>query len=202
MEECEALCTRLAIMVNGQFKCLGATQHLKSKFGEGYTLMAKVGLNQQGLHDPNQLMAFIEKTFTGCQLKEVHQGLVHYQINRSVMTWAEIFGTMERAKEEYNIEDYSVSQTTLEQVFINFARAQIEPEDKKSKCCSCLGSCCSCCACCREVSEIPVHNQNYCTVQIIPPSDASAPLPDASVSGAPLPDASVSNASDGVNKPV
>eukprot|EP00058_Branchiostoma_floridae_P014356 XP_002599844.1 hypothetical protein BRAFLDRAFT_95534 [Branchiostoma floridae] len=30
MEECEALCTRLAIMVNGEFKCLGSIQHLKS----------------------------------------------------------------------------------------------------------------------------------------------------------------------------
>jgi ATP-binding cassette, subfamily A (ABC1), member 3 len=35
MEECEALCTRLAIMVNGRFKCLGSIQHLKSKFGAG-----------------------------------------------------------------------------------------------------------------------------------------------------------------------
>jgi len=43
MEECEALCTRLAVMVNGQFKCLGSAQHLKNKFGEGYTLIAKVG---------------------------------------------------------------------------------------------------------------------------------------------------------------
>ena len=31
MEECEALCTRLAIMVNGSFKCLGSLQHLKNK---------------------------------------------------------------------------------------------------------------------------------------------------------------------------
>ncbi|KAJ0055813.1 hypothetical protein NL108_012856, partial [Boleophthalmus pectinirostris] len=30
MEECEALCTRMAIMVNGQFKCLGSIQHLKN----------------------------------------------------------------------------------------------------------------------------------------------------------------------------
>jgi ATP-binding cassette, subfamily A (ABC1), member 3 len=35
MEECEALCTRLAIMVNGEFKCLGSVQHLKSKFSKG-----------------------------------------------------------------------------------------------------------------------------------------------------------------------
>lgn len=42
MEECEALCTRLAIMVNGHFKCLGSTQHLKNKFAKGYTLIVKI----------------------------------------------------------------------------------------------------------------------------------------------------------------
>jgi ABC-type multidrug transport system ATPase subunit len=42
MEECEALCTRLAIMVDGKFKCMGSVQHLKTKFGEGYTLTVKI----------------------------------------------------------------------------------------------------------------------------------------------------------------
>lgn len=42
MEECEALCTRLAIMVNGEFKCLGSVQHLKSKFSKGFILTIKV----------------------------------------------------------------------------------------------------------------------------------------------------------------
>jgi translation initiation factor 1 (eIF-1/SUI1) len=28
-------------MVNGQFKCLGSIQSLKSKFGKGYTLIVK-----------------------------------------------------------------------------------------------------------------------------------------------------------------
>ncbi|EEC08268.1 hypothetical protein IscW_ISCW018772, partial [Ixodes scapularis] len=41
MEECEALCTRLAIMVNGHFKCLGSIQHLKNRFGEGYCITAR-----------------------------------------------------------------------------------------------------------------------------------------------------------------
>ncbi|XP_044943928.1 phospholipid-transporting ATPase ABCA7 isoform X7 [Mustela putorius furo] len=31
MEECEALCTRLAVLVNGRFRCLGSTQHLKNR---------------------------------------------------------------------------------------------------------------------------------------------------------------------------
>ena len=43
MEECEALCTRLAIMVNGRFKCIGSIQHLKSKFGAGkYPLVPQI----------------------------------------------------------------------------------------------------------------------------------------------------------------
>lgn len=42
MEECEALCTRLSIMVNGEFKCLGSIQHLKNKYSKGYTLTIKV----------------------------------------------------------------------------------------------------------------------------------------------------------------
>lgn len=32
MEECEALCSRLAIMVKGQFRCLGSLQHIKNRF--------------------------------------------------------------------------------------------------------------------------------------------------------------------------
>ena len=42
MDECQALCQRLAIMVHGEFKCIGTPQHLKSKFGDGYTLSIKV----------------------------------------------------------------------------------------------------------------------------------------------------------------
>ncbi len=45
MDECEALCTRLAIMVNGEFKCLGSIQHLKNKFSKGFNLTVKVKKN-------------------------------------------------------------------------------------------------------------------------------------------------------------
>jgi hypothetical protein len=45
MEECEALCTKLGIMVNGQFRCMGNVQHLKSKYGKGYTLILKCKYN-------------------------------------------------------------------------------------------------------------------------------------------------------------
>lgn len=41
MEESEALSTKLGIMVNGQFKCYGSVQHLKNKFGKGYSMIVK-----------------------------------------------------------------------------------------------------------------------------------------------------------------
>ena len=42
MEECEALCDRLAIMVNGQFQCFGTNNHLKNKFAQGFTILTKL----------------------------------------------------------------------------------------------------------------------------------------------------------------
>ncbi|XP_021358402.1 ATP-binding cassette sub-family A member 3-like [Mizuhopecten yessoensis] len=143
MEECEALCTRLAIMVNGQFKCLGSTQHLKHRFGEGYTLLAKVGYTPEGELAPvRPLMTYIEENFPGYELKDIHQGSLHYHINNRELSWADIFELMEAAKNRFNIEDYSVSQTTLEQVFINFARSQLPPQEKQE------GLCHRACLCC------------------------------------------------------
>ncbi|XP_035254594.1 LOW QUALITY PROTEIN: ATP-binding cassette sub-family A member 3 [Anguilla anguilla] len=123
MEECEALCTRLAVMVNGQFKCLGSPQHLKSTFGSGYTLLAKVQAELEEI-GVQLFKDFIESTFPGSVLKDEHQGMVHYHLTDKTLTWAQVFGTMEAAKEKYGIEDYCVSQISLEQVFLSFAQFQ------------------------------------------------------------------------------
>ncbi|XP_071785236.1 phospholipid-transporting ATPase ABCA3-like isoform X1 [Asterias amurensis] len=129
MEECEALCTRLAIMVNGQFKCLGSTQHLKSRFGTGYTMMIKVDptFNLQVVKN------FVQSVFAGSILLEEHQSLLHYQVDNEQLSWSYIFGTLEESREGLGIEDYSVSQTTLEQVFINFAKEQHSEESGKGR---------------------------------------------------------------------
>ena len=43
MEEAEALCTKMGIMVRGGiFKCFGSTQHIKNKFGTGYEIEIKI----------------------------------------------------------------------------------------------------------------------------------------------------------------
>jgi ABC-type multidrug transport system ATPase subunit len=46
MEECEALCGRLTIMSMGKMQCLGSVQHLKSRFGSGYSIEMRVAKEQ------------------------------------------------------------------------------------------------------------------------------------------------------------
>ena len=42
MEEAEALCPKIGIMVQGKFRCFGSAQHLKNKYGMGYEIEVKI----------------------------------------------------------------------------------------------------------------------------------------------------------------
>jgi ABC-type multidrug transport system ATPase subunit len=116
MEECEALCTRLVIMVNGQFKCLGSPQHLKSKFGNGIKLAIR--LNDE--NDKQILFKFIKENFLNSSIYEAHKNLFEFIIRGTKLS--DIFGKVEKNRNPLNIKDYSVNQTNLDQIFVNFAR--------------------------------------------------------------------------------
>ncbi|XP_057284756.1 ATP-binding cassette sub-family A member 13 [Pezoporus wallicus] len=123
MEECEALCTRLAIMVNGSFKCLGSPQHIKNRFGDGYSV--KVWLSK-GISYQRMVLDCLQLHFPGTQFKAQHLNLLEYHVPRSQGCLAELFRVLENHKAFLQIKHYSISQTTLEQVFINFATQQQE----------------------------------------------------------------------------
>ncbi|KAI4463141.1 atp-binding cassette transporter subfamily a abca [Holotrichia oblita] len=119
MDECEAICTRAGIMVNGAFQCLGSPQYLKNKFANGFMLMVKVkkAINdQQAESNIEETKLFIETNFPLAELKERHENLLTYLVKSEQIEWAAIFGTMEKAKKIVAIEDYSLSQFDLEQV--------------------------------------------------------------------------------------
>lgn len=65
--------------------------------------------------DLNPAEAFMESTFPGCIQREKHYNTLQYEIASSSL--AKIFQLVLANKEMLNIEDYSVSQTTLDQVF-------------------------------------------------------------------------------------
>ncbi|XGW15123.1 hypothetical protein V3C99_000981 [Haemonchus contortus] len=119
MDECEALCTELAIMVYGRFKCYGSCQHIKSRYGAGFTLLVRLRRRQ----DAEGVKSAIQRSFPGAVLKEHHLLQLNYELQkRAGMTWSLLFDKMEELSREFDFEDYSLSQTTLEQVFLEFSR--------------------------------------------------------------------------------
>lgn len=69
-------------------------------------------------------MDFVSKHFAGATLEECHNGYIRYQIPSDAgLSLADCFDLMEVAKAKMGVEDYSVTQTTLEEIFCNFAEA-------------------------------------------------------------------------------
>ncbi|XP_073907052.1 retinal-specific phospholipid-transporting ATPase ABCA4 isoform X1 [Castor canadensis] len=128
MEECEALCTRVAILVKGTFQCLGTIQHLKYKFGDGYIVTMKIKSPREDLPpDLNPVEQFFQGNFPGSVQRERHYNMVQYQVASSSL--ARVFQLLISHKDSLLIEEYSVTQTTLDQVFVNFAKQQTETFD-------------------------------------------------------------------------
>ncbi|KAL3227301.1 hypothetical protein MRX96_024259 [Rhipicephalus microplus] len=142
MEECEALCQRISIMVNGSFRCLGSIQHLKSKFGDGFTVIVKMGQEQAA--SPNAVpaicTAMLAKFPGNCVLRDSHQALLHFHVTDTSLRWSQLFETLEALKQELSFEDYIVSDTTLEQIFLAFARSQRDATTEAPV--SCWRKCC------------------------------------------------------------
>jgi len=192
MEEAEALCSRLGIMVNGRLQCIGSNQHLKARYGSGYQLEARIKcpddrdvqtmlsrwklpvfipaerisdtcsefgnprraalirdeqreahMITDALQRENRVPArvfvqfwlmedFMEeftqsvhRSFPDSRLLERQDRILRYLLPaRSKL--CDIFSHFERQRQELHIEEYGVSQATLEQIFNGFAARQSE----------------------------------------------------------------------------
>ncbi|RLN68519.1 hypothetical protein BBJ29_003872 [Phytophthora kernoviae] len=200
MEECEALCTRVGILVSGQLKCLGSVEHLKQKFGRGYIVEVKLrepnsssvgrlklevyrilGGNSPGISPDNvinlcsslgvsnraheimngegnggvlhsyletsgiipinvfcswwhsenagsALLSFFETKFPSCELVE-HQGShFRFQVPKQSLRPYAIFGLLEESREQLQVSEYGVSETSLEHIFNTMAAQQGEEQ--------------------------------------------------------------------------
>jgi len=125
MDEADALCNKIAIMVKGKLKCIGTTQHLKDKFGKGYVLEIKLKSAQQ----QSQVNDLVYELFGEIVSRETFGSRYVFNIPQAnIKSLSQVFRTLEDGKKSLNIEQYSFSQSTLEQVFLEFAKKQ-ELED-------------------------------------------------------------------------
>ncbi|EFB17327.1 hypothetical protein PANDA_015210, partial [Ailuropoda melanoleuca] len=121
MAEAEAVCDRVAIMVSGRLRCIGSIQHLKSKFGKNYLLEMKVKTPEQreSLHQE------ILRVFPQAARQERYSSVMVYKLPvEDVWPLAQAFFTLEKVKQSFDLEEYSLSQSTLEQVFLELSKEQ------------------------------------------------------------------------------
>ena len=123
MEECEALCQALAIMVRGRFECFGSVQHLKSRFGKGYTCYVRC---RPGGVDA--VKAFLAERAPYAVPDSEHELVLKYSIAMDhighrrglVAGLFELLGEY-KAAPGTGLEEFSLSQTSLEEVFLRLA---------------------------------------------------------------------------------
>ncbi|KAJ3239478.1 ATP-binding cassette sub- A member 2 [Chytriomyces hyalinus] len=124
MEEVDALADRVGILVNGKLRCLGTSQRLKSTYGSGYTISIRTSTPEiastVASWFPEEMVKL--RTLSGCTVTlDVVSHAV--SVDASVQLLRELFAIL---KARDGVEDYSVSQATLQQVFVDFSTKQRE----------------------------------------------------------------------------
>jgi len=126
MLECEAVCTRVGIMKNGELVVIGDSQHLRSTHGTGFLLEIAIA----DVSKMEDVKKFVGEHFANSVIVDEHQSIINYEVPKeSVAKLSEAFGCIETRKTELTIIDYALSQSTLEQVFLK----QIRPNEAEKK---------------------------------------------------------------------
>ena len=122
MEECEALCDRIGIMTGGRLRCLGTAPHLKQRFGSGYQVIGKSRAGSEAA-----VLQWIQDTYANTTVIESHGQTFKVRIDKAIAgPTSAVFKAFESNKDRIGLDSYSVSDTDLEQIFIQMVRAQEE----------------------------------------------------------------------------
>jgi ATP-binding cassette subfamily A (ABC1) protein 3 len=121
MDEAEAVCGRIGIITQGALRCIGTTQHLKTRFGSGYVITVCF---QPGMATPANTQGMREtcrREFGNSFLVKEELGTLHRYGVDTVSSLAEAFSFLEQHAKEFHVEQYSVTQTaSLEEIFLGF----------------------------------------------------------------------------------
>ena len=133
MEEVEALCTKIGIMVNGQLHALGTKQHLKCKFGGGYEVAVRLvgagmgagagSATERLRQQVERLSDFMRNLSPGAQLLNSNATLATFRIPRDECRIGRLFADISEQAESLGVADFAINQPTLEQVFIKVVTA-------------------------------------------------------------------------------
>ncbi|XP_047996703.1 phospholipid-transporting ATPase ABCA1-like [Leguminivora glycinivorella] len=125
LDEMEALCHRIAIMSGGELRALGSAAALKAEHAQGYSVVFKLSHAQDVTDGASKLDEFKGELNTrfSCELQDQHQSMLSYHVKDS-LRYSELFSQLENLREQFPsiVEDYTVTETTLEEVFLALAK--------------------------------------------------------------------------------
>ncbi|NXK89904.1 ABCAA protein, partial [Formicarius rufipectus] len=119
LEEAAAACDRLALLVSGHLRYIGSLEDLKSKFGTSYHLEIRVTDTAQS----DALHAEILNLFPCAARQERTSFLLTYKIPMAdALPLSRSFSKLEAVKQNFRLEEYSLSLNTLQQIFVDITR--------------------------------------------------------------------------------
>ena len=131
MEEADILSTRIGIMALGVLRCVGTPLHLKRKYGRGFKLTLsfyKESDRNADMLSRQDAFKFIETEILPIdKWRKIDQagitGSATYEFDddgKGVVS--KILDLMEEHKVKLGVEDWGISQTSLEEVFLNIVK--------------------------------------------------------------------------------
>ncbi|XP_017072182.1 phospholipid-transporting ATPase ABCA1 [Drosophila eugracilis] len=125
MDEINALCSKSVILVDGKIYTMGSNQHIKNTIAKG--MVVKLIVNEQVEEMPKVLLKIeveLKKTCPNAILKEKYEfsGRLTFLISEEESSWSQIFNFIEGNRISWNLNDYSISQPSLEDVFEEIAK--------------------------------------------------------------------------------
>lgn len=144
MDEADILSTKIGIIVGGVLRVFGTPLHLKRKYGRGFKLFVsfvkpRILLSNENLDSPPRMsrgdsLAAIEALFPVGKWKKLEHGgvtgsatyefdeVTGADVDDGIGTVSRVLEAMDLRKEELGVEDWGLSQSSLEEVFMNIVK--------------------------------------------------------------------------------
>ncbi|XP_048511619.1 ATP-binding cassette sub-family A member 13 isoform X2 [Athalia rosae] len=116
--DCENLCTRVGVLAKAGLKCIGSPQYLKHRYGEGYIVFLR-------FKGPTLLSELLESTarhLPGASIASRQAVAARLLVPRKPNTkLSSVLASLRDLATELNAVDYTLTQSSLDQVLVNFS---------------------------------------------------------------------------------
>jgi ABC-type multidrug transport system, ATPase component len=129
MDEADLLGDRIAIMAEGNLRCVGSSLFLKKQYGVGYHVTIERSKGAEG--DSGEVEAIIHRAAPHASMLSNISSEMTFQLPlETADRFLEMFNELDRKIEEGSIDTYGVGITTLDEVFLLVARGESSEKQK------------------------------------------------------------------------